>query len=242
MRTFILSITINVIIMLVAGSGISQHYYGGGEAIPLQIDSTRVTLRFSGSTPVTQAEVVLNSVGRFAAVLQDDHAINYFVVCSLSTAQGYDGFLDSLAAIPVVDLVEPYYRNDYDSAYLVGTRFCVAFQEDMTQMEIDAINDIYDVVIYDTVAYMPNVFVLRNTKATGMRMLELANMYYELDATRYSHPSFSVRPVLSSYDLHDYYADNQPHTKKVIGQFNEASVWDFAGLTMGCLCREKQGL
>jgi len=163
-------------------------------------------------------------------VLQDDHVIDDFLACSLSTSQGYEAFLDSLNTLPGIDLVEPYYRDDYDSAFLVGQQFCVAFQEDMTQAEIDAINDPYGVIIDHPVAYMPNVFVMRNSKATGMRMLELANMYYDLDATRYSHPNFSVRPVLNSYNLYDYYSDYQPHTKKVIGSFNDVSVWDFAGL------------
>jgi serine protease len=33
-----------------------------------------------------------------------------------------------------------------------------------------------------------------------------------------------------AYKLYDYYNSYQPHTKKVIGTFNTASVWDFAGL------------
>jgi subtilisin family serine protease len=34
-----------------------------------------------------------------------------------------------------------------------------------------------------------------------------------------------------AYKLFDYYHNVQAHTKKVIGTFNSASVWDFAGLT-----------
>jgi len=230
MKNAILIITFAAVVMFVAGGAMSQHYYGGGNAIGLRIDSARVTIRFDDAIPAVQQQNLLNTIGRIETVLQDDHVIDDFLACSLSTTRGYEAFLDSLNTLPIIDLVEPYYRDDYDSAFLVGQQFCVAFQEDMIQAEIDAINDSYGVVIDHPVAYMPNVFVMRNSKATGMRMLDLANMYYDLEATRYSHPNFSVRPVLSSYNLYDYYADHQPHTRKVIGSFNDASVWDFAGL------------
>ena len=78
---------------------------------------------------------------------------------------------------------------------------------------------------------MDNVFVLSNTKSSGYRVLELANLYYEMDETRYAHPCFGIRPIKYQYKLYDYYSDYQDHTKKVIGEFNQASVWDFYGLS-----------
>ncbi|MEW5994235.1 MAG: hypothetical protein AB1744_07555, partial [Candidatus Zixiibacteriota bacterium] len=128
-------------------------------------------------------------------------------------------------------MVEPFYRNQLDSAFLVGVRFCVAFHEGLTQARIDSINAAHGVVIDHEVEGMPNVFVLQNTDASGYDLLDLANTYYELDETLYSHPEFGVWIQRHTYKLFDFYNWAQPHTKKVIGSFNSAAVWDFAGLT-----------
>lgn len=62
-------------------------------------------------------------------------------------------------------------------------------------------------------------------------MLDIANYYDELSYTQFAHPLVAIRIVPHSYTLYDFYNAYQPHTKKVIGTFNAAAVWDFAGLT-----------
>jgi len=218
------------VIVLTAGPGFAQHYYGGGHAIPLKVDSTKVTIKFDSGLGSIERQTLLLDIDRITEQLVDNHAIDGFVACSLSTGEGYDDFIDSVAALDGVYLVEPYYLNQLDSAFLVGTRFCVAFDEALTQSEIDNINTYYNVTINHEVNGMPNVFVLRNTDLSGYNLLDLANAYYELEETRYSHPEFGVWIQKNSYKLYDYYNNYQPHTKKVIGTFNSASVWDFAGL------------
>jgi hypothetical protein len=156
--------------------------------------------------------------------------VDSFVVCSLQTAQGYDAFLDSVQAMDDIYLVEPYYTNRGGLAFPVSTRFCVAFQSETTQSEIDSINQMYGVAMDHEIDGMHNVFVLRNTAQSGLRLLEAAIAYYELNETRYAHPDFGVWVSKFSYELHDRYHQYQSHSKKVIGQFNSASVWDFAGV------------
>jgi serine protease len=140
-------------------------------------------------------------------------------------------FLDSVQEIEGVYQAEPYYLNEDDSAFLVGLTLCVAFNQGITGSQIDSINAMYGVVIDHEIEGMANVFVLRNTDSSGYRLLDLANAYYELSQTRYAHPDFGVRVQKHSYRLFDYYSGSQVHIKKVIGSFNTASVWDFAGLT-----------
>jgi len=212
------------------GQGLAHHYYGGGNAIPLKVDSSKVTIKFDEAFPSANQQALLAGIDRIVGVVADDHAIDDFMVCTLSTGENYYNFADSVEALDGVYSVEPFYRNQSDSAFLVGTRLCVAFEENLSSAQIESINTAYNTVIDHEVPGMPNVYVLRNTDSSGYGLLDLANTYYEMSETRYSHPEFGVWIQKHAYKLYDYYADYQPHTKRVIGEFNTASVWDFAGL------------
>ncbi|MEW5796380.1 MAG: S8 family serine peptidase [Candidatus Zixiibacteriota bacterium] len=218
-------------LLAAAGPGYGQHYYGGGETIPLNIDSARIALKFDEEIGTNEQEAILSAIGRIDSVISDNHAIDGFMICALSLGQGYSGFLDSVQAIDGVYLVEPYYLNETDSSFLVGLTFCAAYEEDVTQNEIDSINALFGVVTDHEIDGMSNVFVLKNTDSSGYRLLDLANAYYNLPETRWAHPDFAVWIEAQSYRLFDYYSGYQYHTKKVIGTFNSASVWDFAGLS-----------
>lgn len=219
------------LILVAAGPCFAQYYYSGGGTIPLLSDSSKLVINFDEEFGTQQQEALLLSIGRIDSVLTDDHVIDGFVACALSTGQGYYDFIDSVEAIDGVYLVEPYYLYEQDSAFLVGLTFCVAFEESLIQSQIDSINSAFAVTIDHEIDGMPNVFILRNTDTSGFRLLDLANTYYNLTETRYAHPEFGVWIQKHSYRLFDFYHNHQPHTKKVIGSFNSASVWDFAGLT-----------
>ena len=133
--------TSRIVILVIATISIcalttqAQHYYGGGNAIALTIDSTKVTIRLD-DIPIPGSETLFEEIGRIQLILEDDHAIDQFVVCSLQTSDGYFAFLDSLDTLPGVDLVEPYYLDSEDSARLLGTQFCVGFDKNLTQQTI----------------------------------------------------------------------------------------------------------
>ena len=220
-----------VVFLIAAQSSFGQYYFSGSGTIPLLTDSSKLVINFDEEFGTQQQEALLSSIGRIDSVLIDDHVIDGFVACALSTGQGYYDFIDSVEAIAGVYLVEPYYLYEQDSAFLVGLTFCVAFEESLTQLQIDSINSAFGVTIDHEIDGMPNVFILRNTDTSGFHLLDLTNTYYNLTETRYAHPEFGVWIQKHSYRLFDYYHNHQPHTKKVIGTFNSASVWDFAGLT-----------
>ena len=144
-------ICIIVIIILIVLSGAinaqDNYYYGGGNIIPLIIDSSLVTIKFNDSIPVLLRDALIENIGRIEEIVFDDHVTDGFLACSLSTGFGYNTFLDSLDTLSGIDFVEPYYRTDNDSAFLVGIRFCAAFEEDMTEEEINIINDFYGVTL-----------------------------------------------------------------------------------------------
>ncbi len=215
-------------LLLLVSNAAGQFWYGVDGPVALVIDSLKVTIKFD--TDISPDDV-LQGIDRVVEIVPDNYLIDGFLACSLSTGSNYGAFLDSLGSLTGVYLAEPYYLSENGYPMLVGEKFCVAFNEDVTQEESDSINTIYNVVIDRQRIGRPYAFVLKNTDSTGIRVVELANMYYNLPETRYAHPNFSAVIERDSYVLYDYYNEYQPHTKKVIGDFNTASVWDFAGLT-----------
>ncbi len=208
----------------------SPYYYYPKGTIPLRIDSSRVAIKFEAALTPFVKSAFIESIGRIEAVVNDSSALDDFDVCSLSTGIGYESFLDSLDTLPGIYLVEPYYLTLDGDPFPVGAAFYAAFDKAVPVQEIDSINRAFKVKPIHTLYGMPNVYELENTDSTGMRVLDLANAYHNLDATIFAHPAFGVRPVLFGYKLYDYYHQYQPHLKKIIGDFNNTTVWDFSGL------------
>ncbi len=225
-----------VVVVIAATLGVpavshGQFYYSDGREIPLLVDSNRVLVKFDIGFPVAQVGMWAEEIDGIDQLLVDNNVMDGFFAFSLTSATGYYGFLDSMTSLPMVDMVEPYYVGPSDSAFLLGQCICVGFRAEVSPAQIDSINAAHGVDMGYAVEYMGNVYVLRNTRASGLRALDVANLYYNLDATLFSHPLFNARPIQCGYTLYDRYAGSQDHLKKVIGQFNNSSVWDFSGLT-----------
>ena len=73
-----------------------QFYYGSDGPIPLKIDSLKVTLKFDAGISPSGQQALLQSIERVVNQIEDDHLIDGFIACSLSSAYNYDVFLDSL--------------------------------------------------------------------------------------------------------------------------------------------------
>lgn len=217
-------------IVVMVSSVWGQFYYSGGQAIPLTIDSSKMALKFQPFFPPDSQEALLAAVDRIVGIIGDSSYMHGFIACSLSSGIDYYAFLDSLDTITGIYASEPYYMAEDSSSLLVGESFCVGFQSNVSQDQIDSINVIFNVLITGQSEVRPNAFYLKRTDSSDYRLLELANAYYNLPETRYSHPNFMVTVKKDSYTLYDYYHPYQWHIKKVVGSFNNASVWDFVGL------------
>jgi subtilisin family serine protease len=226
-KSIFAGVVLTLVLAMPAGS--AEFWYGVDGQVPLKVDSFKVTIKFEDGIAYNE---MLESIDRIIGVVDDEHVIDGFVACSLSTGIDYEAFLDSLETVSGVHLVEPYYLSENDYPLLVGKDFCVAFRENVTYQEIDSINQLYGVIIDRERIGRSKAFTLKNTDATGYRVVELANLYNNLPQVEYAHPDFSAAIEPNEYKLYDYYGQYQPHTKKVIGTFNSASVWDFAGLGM----------
>ncbi|MDD3732238.1 MAG: S8 family serine peptidase [candidate division Zixibacteria bacterium] len=225
--TLIMCLFISLIVFLPIKA---QYYYSGGGQIPIQIDSNKVTIKFYDSIPEATKQRVTMSLSCLSEQMEDDYLIDNFLAFSLYNYNGYFDYLDSLKLIPEIERVEPYYLTEDSIPILMGLTIFVLFNEDVTENIIDSINAIYNVEIFDCPEGRTNVYYLKVTDSTEYYILDLANIYFQMSQTIYAHPDFSVAIIPDSYTLYDYYSQYQWHIKKVIGEFNEASVWDFAGL------------
>lgn len=228
MRTKRVGVVFSLCVLL-ASTAAAQYWHGVDGTVPLRVDSSRVSVKPDDGFSTQEVEEALSLLDRFTGIANEE-APRGFVVCSLVSGPGYDQFLDTLQAVPGIELVEPYYLDESGLPVMVGDRFLAAFNESISAQTVDSINDVFNVITDYEIAGMTNVYVLKNTAYSGLRMLDLANAYYDLTQTLYSHPDFRAHIETMSYKLYDYYNSYQPQTKKVIGQFNNASVWDFVGL------------
>ncbi len=161
--------------------------------------------------------------------MDDPLVLDNFYCCSLSTGTGYYEFLDSVEAIEGVYLVEPYYLNEYGAPMPAGERLIAAFDKTLTINEIDSINAEQGVIMDRVIYGFESIYVLRNTDSSGLRVLDLANQYHNMGNTYFAQPEFSIKLELHAYTLYDWYHPQQDHLKRVIGEFNQKTVWDFAG-------------
>lgn len=223
-----------LVVSLLCTAGVraeGPYYFSGGKQILLRVDSSRVTVKFDPNLTPAQLDELIRSLIRFDKELIDSSLIDNFVSYSLKGTAGFDSFVDTLRGLTGFVAAEPYYQTMGGYPLLVGDRICVGFAAKVTKSELDSVNAVFGAQTVNEIEGMPNVWVLRNTKTSQTGALELANQYYALPICDFAHPIFSARPTLSSYKLYDHYHDYQSHIKRVIGSFNDRSVWDFAGLT-----------
>ena len=102
-----LSCIITMLCVLAVDGTTQPCYFSGGRAIPLQIDSNRVTIRFDDNLEQPAQAALLDSIERIEGWIPDDHTIDGFAAYTLTTGAGYDSFLDSLSGLSGIELVEP---------------------------------------------------------------------------------------------------------------------------------------
>ncbi len=173
MRTVIQSAWACVCLLMLFPSAYADFWYDARGPIALSVDSSKVTVLFEDGITGDDQQFVLSRFARITTILSDSNAFDGFVVCSLSTSQGYDAFLDSLVATPELQLAEPYYLNVRGEPKLVGSCIAVAFESTTTAPEIDSLRNLYGPVAGDSSHF--GLYYLENSGSTGMRTLDIAN-------------------------------------------------------------------
>lgn len=199
--------------------------------VPLRMDSSRLMVRFDVDVDSAAQAGILNHFPQVGECIDTLRGPDGFGAYVCETDGGYLYFLESLEAIPGVYRVEPAYMTAAGAPFRTGSTFCVQFQQGVTRAWIDSVNSVYHVSVVHEGKGRPNGYLLECTDATELGVVEMANLYFELPETDYSHPNVVALISRDQYKAYDYYNSSQAQLKKVIGTFNQASVWDFAGLT-----------
>jgi subtilisin family serine protease len=227
----ILAILITLSVITDGNANAAVFWYGVDDSVSIAVDSTKLLLKFRDGFGADAQAGLLGRIGRIQSTISDQHAPTDFSVCTLTTGVGYLGFLDSLEQLNDVEFVEPYYVTPGGEPSLVGRQVCVVFDQSHSEAQVQDFATANGMAVGRQLMGLSDAWVLLNTPNSGRRCIEQANHLHTLPGIKYSHPDFSVDIELHSYNLYDYYSTYQDHTKKVIGQFNQASVWDFPGLT-----------
>lgn len=226
-----LTIAMTAICCLISTAVQAQFYYGADGPIELLVDSSKVLVQTSPSLTPLQQQALLESINRIEEVVDDPNTIDDFVLCSLNTTGNYSSFVDSLRSVPGIRFAESFYTYESGTPLYLGQSVVVAFDTLVGQSVIDSIVVATGATMERQLVGLPAVYLIRNSESSGLSSLDLANQTHLLPETRYAHPLFGLRVQRFGYTLYDHYHTYQRHTKKVIGQFNQASVWDFSGLT-----------
>ena len=184
----------------------AEYYYSDNRQIVLNVDSTKVLILFDDDP--FQFEAFMLSYPRIdsvkAAFGQDG-----FKVTEINTGANLEQFLDSLLLDPRVSLANPYFTNSQDSALMVGRTICCKFGDNVSYDFIDSLNAYYDVEIVYENEITPKQFLLSVMDDAEYSTLEIANIYYELDETEFSHPNFLGGLEWHSYFIYDHYWEEQ---------------------------------
>lgn len=217
-------------VLLIVGSVPAQFYYSGGIRIPLIVDKSRILVKLDSSLTSLEHQNLIDGTANIGGTITDSALMHGFVLCFVNADAEYAALLDSLRSKVGIIRVEPYYATQDNSPMVVGLSFCAKFRPDVSRSVIDSVNESFGVVISGRSTARPQAYYLKAGKSCHMGILDLANRYYELPITEFAHPNFSRHATLDSYTLFDYYHQFQWQIKKMTGDFNVASVWDFAGL------------
>jgi hypothetical protein len=195
----------------------AEHYYSGGQAIPLKIDNSKVRIRFDDQLTDSLRQDLTAEINVLGPELTEPVHLDNFYSYALNPGNTYEDVAGSLRLHDLVRFVEPYYTGESGEPFLSGITFCVGFNSDVTREEIEQINAPYGVVIERQSEYLKSMYVLRITETNQLGLLATANAYYELEQTYFSHPEVGGAAYFTAYTVGDKYRDYQWNIHKVIG-------------------------
>jgi subtilisin family serine protease len=205
----VLSILVIFGIIVQSCGAFDTYYYSEGRQIPLLVDSVKVAILFDPSNPWQNIGEIRSTYPRIGSIYDSLAGPDDFQVYALSTGDGLEAFIDSLRSDSRVQTANPFYLADSGEPFMVGRTFCCKFDEDISYAAIDSINAAYGVEIIYEREYTPKQFLLSIEGYSPLGTLEMANAYYIMEGTEFSHPNFLGRVQFHDYNIYDHYWEEQ---------------------------------
>lgn len=175
MRLFMFSLALSVVLPGLKVHGNEAYYFLGSDSIPLQVDSSKALVKFVDGTLESHQNNLFVSLNRVVGTLPHVQLRYGFKLCTLLVTPGYFSFLDSLKNNPTVELVEPYFTDVNDNPRIVNSRIHIGFDPSLSTATEDGILGGWHAVRVKEIPELEGVYQIRNTKLSGMQLIELAN-------------------------------------------------------------------
>ncbi len=138
-----------------------------------------------------------------------------FSLLAVNPVYHIDSVTNYLYTYPDVVAVSPYFTDTTGLQMTIGDKISCKFQPEVPRSFVDSLNEGYGVVVYEEKTTGDNRFLLEVTDSAQLSTLDIANLYYELDETVYSHPDFVFGLIADEYKVYDYYRQFQWNIARV---------------------------
>ncbi len=200
--------TVSVLALCLFLRANAQYYYhSDASQIPLYVDSSKVLILFDDDWQFNSEEFLTNY--QRIDSLNPIHVHDNFIIAEINIATDLDEFIDTLRADYRIALVNPCFVDNGNSSMFIGRTICCKFGEYVSYDFIDSLNAYYDVEIVYENEITPKQFLLSVKDNAEYATLEIANIYYELEETEFSHPNFLGGLEWHSYFIYDHYWEEQ---------------------------------
>jgi hypothetical protein len=194
-------------------SAFAQYYYSSGKEIPLLIDSSKILI-LSSDAGTYNSDDIIQDYNRLDSLYYEAGSIDGFDIYAIKGGYNLDAFIDTLMADIRIALVNPVYIISPDIPIYMGRTICCKFNPEVSRSFIDSLNEFYNVSIVYEREYTPNQFLLSVNEHSPLSTLEIANIYYNLAETEFSHPNFLGGYEFTGYRVYDHYWDLQWATNR----------------------------
>ncbi len=202
-----------------AASADSLYYYSNGAEIYMQVDTSRLLLKFDGVPPAQGFNYINNLYPEmeFDTIFAEHKGFGLF---SIQGNYIYDSILESLASQESVEFLHPVALFDDTIPIFTLDELICMFAPGTAQGLIDSLIDYYHLNIVDTNSVLGNEYVLRVTDETESFIVDVCNDLYGTGFVQFCHPNFLIRIIPDSYQIIDEYYAYQYNIKAAIDYGN----------------------
>lgn len=213
--------------LLVVSGSAAQTLKTGDSEVTLQIDSSRVSVKFSTSLDLSEIASLLDNLPGSWRIDQTAWTIAEYITIDLPDLLSYDNAIAALRTIDAIEYIEPRYTAPDGSAVLTSERLVLGLADGLS--EGDALQLLAGAGLQNAKRLYQgtSIFIASRPGGTGETSFQKAASLATRVDILYAYPDVYAPIAPQAYTLWDNYHAEQFHVKKVIGHFNDSTVWDF---------------